>query len=52
MLTLEDIGHFVVAGNTTMIQILFGVNPKYIRLAPYVPTVNFMPPVKATLARN
>ncbi len=44
---VEDIGHFVVAGNTTMVQILFGVNPKYIRLAPYVPTVNFMPPEKA-----
>lgn len=44
---LEDVGHFVVAGNTTMIQILFGVTPKYIRLAPYVPAVNFMPPVKA-----
>ncbi len=43
----EDIGHFTVAGNTTMIQILFGVDPKYIRLAPYVPTANFMPPVKA-----
>jgi uncharacterized 2Fe-2S/4Fe-4S cluster protein (DUF4445 family) len=46
-IALEDVGHFVVAGNTTMIQILFGVSPKYIRLAPYVPTVNFMPPVKA-----
>ena len=44
---LNDIGHIVVAGNTTMIQILFGVSPKYIRLTPYVPTVNFMPPEKA-----
>ncbi|MFH1639919.1 MAG: ASKHA domain-containing protein [Chloroflexota bacterium] len=43
----EDIGHFIIAGNTTMIQIFMGIDPKYVRLAPYVPTANFMPPVKA-----
>jgi uncharacterized 2Fe-2S/4Fe-4S cluster protein (DUF4445 family) len=36
-----------VAGNTTMTQLLLGVNPKYIRLAPYVPTANFLPPIPA-----
>lgn len=44
---LEEINHLIVAGNTTMIQILMGIDPKYIRLAPYVPTANFTPPVKA-----
>ncbi len=41
------IGHVAVAGNTTMIQILVGFDPKYIRLAPYTPVANFIPPVKA-----
>ncbi|MDP2931437.1 MAG: ASKHA domain-containing protein, partial [Chloroflexota bacterium] len=44
---IKDIGHMIVAGNTTMTQILFGLEPKYIRLAPYVPTATFMPPVEA-----
>jgi len=43
----EDIGHMTVAGNTVMTHILFGVDPKYIRLAPYTPVANFFPPVKA-----
>jgi uncharacterized 2Fe-2S/4Fe-4S cluster protein (DUF4445 family) len=47
----RDIGHINIAGNTTMTQILFGLNPKYIRLSPYVPAAKFLPPVKAqTLA--
>jgi len=41
------ISHLVVAGNTTMTQLLLGVDPKYIREAPYVPTANFIPPVRA-----
>jgi len=45
---IEDIGHFTVAGNTTMIQILLGLNLKYVRLAPYTPVANFIPPVKAS----
>ncbi|MFH0847864.1 MAG: ASKHA domain-containing protein [Chloroflexota bacterium] len=45
---LEDVGHFIVAGNTTMIHILFGIDPRYIRLTPYVPAANLVPPVKAT----
>jgi len=42
-----EITSATVAGNTTMTQLLLGVNPKYIRLAPYVPTANFLPPIPA-----
>lgn len=41
------ISHIVVAGNTTMTQLFLGVDPKYIREAPYVPTAHFIPPVRA-----
>ena len=41
------ISHLVVAGNTTMTQLLLGIDPKYIREAPYVPTANLIPPVRA-----
>lgn len=44
---MERIGHLNVAGNTTMIQILLGLDPKYIRLAPYTPIATYIPPVKA-----
>jgi len=44
-----DIGHFMVAGNTTMLQILLGLDPKYIRLAPYTPVATYVPPIKARL---
>lgn len=43
----ECIGHLMVAGNTTMLQILLGLDPKYIRLAPYTPAATYVPPVKA-----
>ncbi|MDP2917839.1 MAG: ASKHA domain-containing protein, partial [Dehalococcoidia bacterium] len=43
----KDIGHLTVAGNTTMTQLVLGLDPRYIRLAPYVPVANFFPPVKA-----
>ena len=43
----EHIGHIMVAGNTTMTQILLGLEPKYIRLAPYIPVANYFPPVRA-----
>lgn len=38
-----DISHVVAAGNTTMTQLMAGINAKYVREAPYVPTVNAMP---------
>jgi len=44
----KDIAHMVVAGNTTMTQLLLGLDPKYLRLAPYVPTINTAPPLTAS----
>lgn len=43
----DCIGHLMVAGNTTMLQILLGLDPQYIRLAPYTPAATYVPPVKA-----
>jgi uncharacterized 2Fe-2S/4Fe-4S cluster protein (DUF4445 family) len=36
-----------VAGNTTMIHLLLGLEPRYIREWPYVPTVNPVPALRA-----
>ena len=36
-----------VAGNTTMIHLLLGLPPRYIRESPYVPTVSAPPPLAA-----
>ena len=44
----ERIGHLMVAGNTTMTQILLGLNPQHLRLTPYTPVANFFPPVPAS----
>ncbi|MFB0505650.1 MAG: ASKHA domain-containing protein [Thermodesulfobacteriota bacterium] len=41
------ISHLVIAGNTTMTHLFLGIDPKYIREDPYVPTANFVPPVRA-----
>jgi len=41
------ISHLVIAGNTTMTQLFLGLDPKYVREEPYVPTANFIPPVRA-----
>ena len=35
----SEIACAVVSGNTTMIHLLLGLNPEYIRLEPYTPTV-------------
>ncbi len=43
-----QVSHMVAAGNTTMTHLLLDVNPKYIRIAPYVPAATFMPPVRAS----
>ncbi len=43
----ENIYHIVVAGNTTMMQLLLGLEPEFLRLHPYVPTINIPPLVKA-----
>ena len=42
-----QVSHMVAAGNTTMTHLLTGVNPKHIRIAPYVPAAAFLPPVRA-----
>lgn len=41
------ITHMVAAGNTTMTCLLAGIDPKYLRMAPYVPPADFIPPVRA-----
>jgi len=43
----EQITHMVAAGNTTMTCMLVGIDPKYLRMAPYVPPADFIPPVRA-----
>ncbi|GAB4248946.1 MAG: ASKHA domain-containing protein [Thermoleophilia bacterium] len=41
------ITHMVAAGNTTMTCLLVGIDPKYLRMTPYVPPADFIPPVRA-----
>ena len=43
----NDIRVIMTAGNTTMAHLFLGINPKFIRLEPYIPTANFFPVVKA-----
>lgn len=43
----DDIKVAVVAGNTTMTHLFLNIEPKYIRLEPYVPTVNSNPILRA-----
>lgn len=43
----DEISTITLAGNTTMTQLLLNVNPKYIRLAPYVPASTLFAPIKA-----
>ena len=45
--TDDDISTVTIAGNTTMTQLMLKLNPRYIRRAPYVPTCNLYPPIKA-----
>ena len=44
---VEDIGLVVLAGNTTMTQLFLSMEPKYIRLEPYVPAAAYYPPICA-----
>lgn len=46
-LTQADLTAAVVAGNTTMTQLFLGINPRYLRLEPYIPTVSITPFVRA-----
>ena len=43
----DEIRAAFISGNTTMIHLLLGLQPKYIREAPYVPTVNPTPALTA-----
>jgi uncharacterized 2Fe-2S/4Fe-4S cluster protein (DUF4445 family) len=43
-----EIGDAVIAGNTTMIHLLLGLNPEFIRLEPYTPTVLRVPYLTAS----
>lgn len=43
----QDILKLTVAGNTTMMHLFLGIPPSYIRLAPFVPTFNQAPIVRA-----
>ncbi len=36
----------VVAGNTTMVHLFLGLKAEYIRLEPYTPTLNHLPPLR------
>lgn len=39
----SEIDNAVVVGNTTMVHLLLGLDPEYIRLEPYSPTINKPP---------
>jgi uncharacterized 2Fe-2S/4Fe-4S cluster protein (DUF4445 family) len=43
----EEISNAVISGNTTMIHLLLGLNPEYIRLEPYTPTIFEVPSLSA-----
>ena len=43
----EDVYWATVAGNPTMLHLFLGLDPQFIRLDPYIPTVNHPVPVRA-----
>jgi uncharacterized 2Fe-2S/4Fe-4S cluster protein (DUF4445 family) len=47
----EDIESIVIAGNTTMSHLFWGLDPASIREEPYIPTISFFPTWKAGIAR-
>ena len=44
---LDEISTITMSGNTTMTQLMLKVDPKYIRLSPYVPASTLYPPINA-----
>lgn len=44
----HDINCFVAAGNTTMTHLLLGLDPRHIRVEPYIPTANQFPQFQAS----
>ena len=47
-ITHNDICYIMAAGNTTMSHLLLGLNPKFVREAPYTPTCNQYPVTRAS----
>jgi uncharacterized 2Fe-2S/4Fe-4S cluster protein (DUF4445 family) len=46
-LAVEEISHIIMASNTTMNHLFYGIDPKNIRLSPYTPTAGSIPLVRA-----
>ena len=46
-LSSNDISHLTLAANTTMTQLFYGIDPTYIRLAPYTPVACSIPLARA-----
>ncbi len=46
-INIDDITAIVCAGNTAMHHFLLGLDPERIRKEPYIPTANFIPPIRA-----
>lgn len=44
----ENISTITMAGNTTMTQLLLGIDPSHLRRAPYVPASTLYPPFQAS----
>ena len=40
------IDYIVVAGNTTMTHLFYGIDPEHIREEPYIPAATFFPPIR------
>ncbi|HYA33233.1 MAG TPA: ASKHA domain-containing protein [Candidatus Bathyarchaeia archaeon] len=43
----EKICRVVLSGNTVMMHLFYGLDPKYIRHEPYIPVMSFIPQMKA-----
>ncbi len=43
-----QITHICLSGNTTMTHLLLGIDPRYIRVDPYIPVAQFFPWIKAS----
>lgn len=45
---LQDVNHLMIAANTVMVHLLLAIDPQYLRLSPYVPTLCEAPPVRGS----
>lgn len=43
-----SVTHLCVSGNTTMTHLLLGIDPRYIRVDPYIPVAQYFPWIKAS----